>query len=332
MAYEKRENIRLIDLDCNYYKNYKKNYFFRQILNLKKYFKHIKELQNIINKEKPDYVVSLGYEENIIFPFLKRRNCKFIREFHNPDLNDILYKNKKKLIFQRIKNFLNNSLLKDFDIYIFLTEEDKQRRKNLQNKKSYVINNFITVEAQKIAKLQNKKALSVGRLEYQKGYDILIDVWKKVSEAYPEWKLEIYGTGKDRKKLSEKIERLNLTKNIFLKGQTNRIEEKYIESSIYILSSRYEGMPLVLIEAQSFGIPVVAFDSPCGPKEIIQNGENGFLCKFDDIREMSNKIIYLIENEEKRVKMGKLAKESTYKYQKDYIMNKWKKMLEKEKI
>ena len=191
-----------------------------------------------------------------------------------------------------------------------------------------VIYNFLDCIPRKNSNCKNKKIISVGRLEYQKGFDILIDVWKKVDEKHSDWVLEIYGEGSLRKELQDKIDSLNLTDSLILKGSEKNIQSKYLESSIYMMSSRYEGMPMVLLEAMSCGLPLVSFDCPCGPKDIIKDGENGFLVKFGNIEEMAKKINYLIENEDKRIDMGKKAKELSYNYLKEKIMNQWKELFE----
>ena len=131
---------------------------------------------------------------------------------------------------------------------------------------------------------------------------------KKVNEKHSAWILEIYGEGSLRKELQDKIDSLNLTDTLVLKDNEKNIQSKYLEGSIYVMSSRYEGMPMVLLEAMSYGLPLVSFDCPCGPKDIIKDGKNGFLIKFGNTNEMAEKINYLIENENERIKMGKKSK------------------------
>ena len=147
-------------------------------------------------------------------------------------------------------------------------------------------------------------------------------------KKYPDWTLEIYGEGTEREKLEKKINKLGLENSFLLKGVEKNIQNKYLESSIYVMSSRFEGMPMVLLEAMSCGLPVISFDCPCGPRDMIKYNENGFLIEFGNIKEMANKIEELIANEEKRKLFGKNARKSIQKYSKDKIMEEWIKLFE----
>jgi len=127
--------------------------------------------------------------------------------------------------------------------------------------------------------MTQKYFISVGRLEYQKGYDLLIDIFKKFKanpEAY-NWKLLLVGEGSQRKKLEAKIKNLDLTEEIILTGATKDVKKYYAMSDIFLLTSRWEGMPLVIDEAMFFQLPIIAFDCETGPREMINHGINGFL-------------------------------------------------------
>ena len=325
--YPLNEKVKHIDLELNYTDDLKYSFFKRVFIYLKKQFKHKKLLKDILKKENPEIIVSLGNHETFFLPNIVNKNIKTIREHHfnkNFRLQEI-----PKNIFYKLKfiydNFNEKKTVKKYNEFIVLTEED---RKQWNNNKMRVIYNFLDCIPRKNSNCKNKKIISVGRLEYQKGFDILIDVWKKVDEKHSDWVLEIYGEGSLRKELQDKIDSLNLTDSLILKGSEKNIQSKYLESSIYMMSSRYEGMPMVLLEAMSCGLPLVSFDCPCGPKDIIKDGENGFLVKFGNIEEMAKKINYLIENEDKRIDMGKKAKELSYNYLKEKIMNQWKELFE----
>lgn len=319
LSYKLDEKIKIIDLKINYFKNDNKNIVLKHFFNIKRYIFHWKKIIEIIKKEKPNYIISFGYEDKMILSFLKKQSFKLIREFH------IAKYDKSNSIVNIFKNILNNNLLKKYDKYVTLTLDDKSLRKD---NKTIVINNPLTNIPLESSKCKNKKIISVGRLEHQKGYDILIDVWKIISKKYPDWILEIYGEGRERNKLQEKINILGLEKTFLLKGVTENIQDKYLESSIYVMSSRFEGFGLVLIEAMSCGLPVVSFDCPCGPKEIIKNNEDGFLIKFSDIEVMAEKIEYLILNEEKRKLFGKNARNNVQRFSQKNIMYQWKELFE----
>ena len=144
----------------------------------------------------------------------------------------------------------------------------------------------------------------------------------------PDWILEIYGNGSERENLQNKINKLRLEKSFLLKGAEKNIQEKYLESSIYVMSSRFEGMPMVLLEAMTYGLPIISFDCPCGPKDIIKDNEDGFLVEFGNIEQMAEKIEKLISDEEKRKLFGKNARKNVERFSADTIMKEWKELFE----
>lgn len=312
------------DLEINYSDN-NGNFIKRVIKYLEKQKKHKKKLQELVNLYKPDIIVSLGDNDKYIIPNLKGHH-KSILEHHFEkkarlrENRGILYKIKEYIFLIKEKQ-----LLYKYNEFLVLTEEDK---KQWGNKKVKKIENPLTFYDERSASLTNKKVIVIGRLTYQKGYDFLLKIWKRVIEEYPEWILNIYGDGEEKEKIENFIKVNRLEQNIFLRGKEKNIQEKYLESSIYLMTSRYEGMPMVLLEAMSCGLPIVSFDCPCGPKDLIMNNQNGFICKFGDIDSMVNKIILLIENEEKRKQFGKNSKICSREYLEDKVMKKWKNLLE----
>ena len=232
-----------------------------------------------------------------------------------------------KKIKMKYREYKAKKIIEEYDIFLVLTEEDKINW-GRNNPKIKVINNPLTFYSNKNSSLNEKRVISLGRLHEQKGYDILIDVWKKVNNVHSDWVLEIYGEGEEREKLQNKIDEENLTNTFKLMGRTKEVYKELLNSSIYVLSSRFEGFGMVLIEAMVCGVPIVSFDCPCGPKDIILDGKNGYLCKFGDIDDMVKKIIYLIENGDKRKEMGEIGKKLSSKYLEDNIMNQWKELYE----
>ena len=317
--------IKIIDLKISYTNVLNCNFIKKKIkINLLK-SNHLKKLNAIVNEIKPDILISLGDIDRTI-SYKVNYSCKKILEHHvskkyfTGELTANNFFDKLKVTYReyREKQYLNK-----YDEFLVLTEEDK---KAWGDNRIKVINNPLPFDSKEISTCKNKKIISVGRLEKEKGFDILIDVWKKVNEKHPDWILEIYGEGSLRKKLQEKIDLLNLEDSLILKGNEKNIQSKYLENSIYVMSSRYEGFGMVLIEAMSCGLPLISFDCPYGPKDIIKDGENGFLVEFGNIEEMAEKINYLIENEDKRIKMGKKSKELSYNYSEEKIMNQWKEL------
>lgn len=213
------------------------------------------------------------------------------------------------------------------DRFIVLTKNDYDEWKDMVTQIEIIPNPISHIPA-KQSSLKEKRIISVGRLTYQKGFDMLISVWGIVGKKYPDWTLTIYGNGDDLNYLNDLIAAKGVN-NIFIHAAVPDIYDKYLESSIYVMSSRYEGFGLVLIEAMSCGIPCVSFDCPHGPGEIIIHNENGILTENGNVEKMAENISYLIEHEDERIRMGIKAKESIRRYQKDDIMKLWVDLFEK---
>src|SRR5690606_8031553 len=234
---------------------------------------------------------------------------------------------EKKIKWRNYRNLLQVKSLKkkvaQFDTLIVLTEEDALVwKKYFQNIR--VITNPITIQSEDImAPLASKDALAVGRLTQQKGFDYLIEAWKIVSEKFPEWKLHIYGEGELKNELAKQIQINQLDEVVLLHEPVKNIEKIYEKSSLFILSSRFEGFVLSLLEAMSCGIPVVSFDCKYGPTQLIENGKNGFLVPLPDTEKLAKQIIKVLEDEDLRNSMGKAAKETSKTYSVPAIMQKW---------
>lgn len=316
--------VKVIDLKINYYDTMftlNKNLILKKIkIELKK-GEHLKKLNKIVKDIKPNAIISMGDMSRGVVPRLRYR-CKKILENHFSIENFI---GEKKYLINFYRNYREKKLLNKYDEITVLTEKDK---KKWNNEKIKVIPNFLSFLPLEQADLEKKKVISIGRLSYEKRFDILIDIWAEIINKYNDWILEIYGEGDLKEELLKKIDNLKLEKNIFLKGSTKNIEEKLLDSSFYIMTSQTESFGLVLLEAASCGLPLIAFSGSDGPETIIENGKNGFLCKKENYGDMLNKIIYLIENKDIRKKLGKNARKlALEKYSEEKVMKKWIELL-----
>jgi glycosyltransferase involved in cell wall biosynthesis len=210
--------------------------------------------------------------------------------------------------------------VKRLDRFVVLTHEDATYWKGMTN--LTVIPNPITINQGQHTNGQSKQVIAVGRYTNQKGFDLLISAWKTVNKKHPDWILNIYGGG-NKDAYQKQIDEVGLTNVIKCNGPVSNIAEKYQESSIFVLSSRFEGLPLVLMEAMSVGLPPVAFTCPCGPRDIIHDGEDGILCENGNIEELAEGICQLIENEQLRQEMGQKAAQNIQRYTIDNIMKQW---------
>lgn len=210
-------------------------------------------------------------------------------------------------------------MIAKYDKFVVLTEEDREQWGRLKNIE--VIPNFLTVKTYR-SDCTAQRAIAVGRLSAVKRYDMLIDIWDRVDRGA--WKLDIYGDGDLREKLQVKIDKKGLGGSVTLHHATNDIMKRYEESSLYILTSRSEGFPMVLLEAMASGIPAVSFACKCGPGDMITNGKSGFI--IDDINDadaMAEKIELLLKNDTLRKEMGAEAEKEMGRYGKEAVVKKW---------
>ncbi|MCC5581555.1 glycosyltransferase family 4 protein [Microtetraspora sp. AC03309] len=178
-----------------------------------------------------------------------------------------------------------------------------------------------------LSPLTAKTVVAVGRLTYGKGYDLLIRAWAHVAARHPDWTLRIFGDGPRREKLQAAIDKRELTGKVLLMGSVDDVGSELAQASMYVLSSRREGMPMVILEAMSKGLPVVSYDCPTGPAELITHDHDGLLVKPEKIHAMADAICLLIEDEERRGKLGANAADKAAGYDIDVVGARWEELL-----
>lgn len=294
----------------------KEGFLAVKILFLKRH-KMIKKIKQLDSK----IIISTRYNfSSWLGKYGKKEPIKIAQE-HNH------HNNNKKYIKKVVKS------LKNIDYFMPVSQELTDfYSEHINNKetKCIYIPHGLEYYPEKIADLKKKNIISVGRLVSVKGFLDLIDIFKEVVVKDSDWILNIVGAGEQYDELKKKIIDLDLEKNIFLLGNKNRNElnKLFLESSIYVMTSYSESFGLVLIEAESFGIPLIAFDSAQGAKEIIQDNNNGFIICNRNRKEMIDKILTLINNEELRNAMGQAGRKLSEKYRKDNIFKEWTNFLE----
>ena len=315
--------VHLIDLDINYYEDdYKSRWNVLKGIFIKRK-EHKRRLKSVLNNIQPDIVISVGQSEKNMIPAINGK-WNTIREFHFV----------KDYRLRQAKSFFDKMLawggnwydfhfkIKGYDQIITLTHEDKETNwKGWKNVS--VIPNPSTFHTDHTSFLSEKKVISVGRLTPQKNYASLIRAFKNVADKHPDWILEIYGDGPQEIELKSFITKLNLEKHVFLKGFSSNVKEVMINSSIFVLSSIFEGLPLVIVEAMACGLPVVSYACPCGPKDIISEGKDGFLVNINDEIALANKINLLIENEKLRKQMSNAVIIKSEQYSIENITSMW---------
>lgn len=327
--YKLHPSIKLHQLDVNYDDLYGLPFYKRFIRYIIKQSLFKKRLDKCLKKIQPDITISLLRRDINFINDLTDGSIK-IGEIHFNKANYRVFENKLfPRIIQRIISNCWMALLiqkiKKLDKFIVLTHEDAKEWKSI--KSTTVIYNPLPFQPPQKSTLRNKQVIAVGRYMPQKGFDRLISAWKIVSLEYPDWILKIYGDGM-KDELQSQIDALKLNDVCFLEKNVPNIMEKYLESSIFTLSSRFEGFGLVIIEAMACGLPIVSFDCPCGPKDIIHNNVNGILVPNGDIKKLAQGILSLIRDEKQRHRMGDEAYISINRFKIENIANQWKILFE----
>ncbi|MCF7560775.1 glycosyltransferase family 4 protein [Sabulilitoribacter multivorans] len=316
-CYTFNNNIIFKDLKINYCRS--KSYFHP--LNLLKSIKHIFRLKKTIKNINPDVVVVCSHSSDTYFvPFINKSIPK-IKEFHYSKSIEENKRNKHGITLKKLFFSFTDYVEKKYDKIIILNPDES---KYYKSNNTIVIPNPLTFFPEKVSNLNSKIIISAGRIAPVKGYDKLIDIWANASKKLPEWELHIYGDGNSiyLKQLRDKIGALNLQDTLSLKGSTDNIEAKMLNASIYVMTSHNECFPLVLLEAQACGLPIISFDCPHGPRNII-NKDNGLLIPVSDIHLFANKLVELASESKELQIMGENARKNAYNYSVDKIMAMW---------
>ena len=281
------------------------------------FYLYLKNLIQVVKFTKPDLIIVCDDGlKGFFLPLLFKRTYHMIYERH---VSIQVFGNTKG---SRLKLYLMRKLALLYDRFIVLTNENKNEWKGLTN--ICVIPNMSPFYSLKTSTLRSQKAIAVGKIAYQKGYEYMIEIWSYVHKEFPSWQLHIYGAKSSTYfNILEKIKYYNLENVVFLHDPEKHIEEKYLDSSIYLMTSRYEGLPMVLIEAMTCGLPCISFNCPCGPKDIIIDNVNGFLIPNNDIKLFAEKVLLLIRDEQKRLNMGQNARETSQNYSQNYLSSIW---------
>ena len=317
------DGVRMIDLGINYSDDNGKNVFKKIGGYLKKRREHKAKLTELLMQEHPDIVVSLYPSESSFIPDIKDGSKKVL-ELHFNKFFRLQYNRKGLLgLIDRWRTKQDEKIVRKFDKFVVLSQEDKGYWGKLPNIE--VVPNAAMRMTDKYSDVTAKRVIAVGRLDYQKSFDRLIQAWEIVqkNEKYSDWHLDIFGQGEWRDMLQQMVAERNLTNTLSINKPTNAIGDEYARSSMLVMSSHYEGFPMVMIEAMACGLPVVSFDFKCGPKDIISHGENGLIVKDGDIDGLAAAMMRLMDDEEYRNILSVNARKVTETYSEEAVMEKW---------
>lgn len=315
------KRIRCIDLHVNYEENNGKSFLNKLWHYPWKQYRHKKRLREVLCQEQPDIAISMFCNDAGFITQLDDGSKKLL-EIHFSKFKRLQYGRKGLWRLADLwRSQQDENTVTRFDKFVVLTEEDKGYWGDLSN--ITVIPNALTFSTPQRASLSNKKVIAVGRYTYQKGFERLIEAWQTVAPRFPDWQLDIVGEGEERETLQRQINAYGLERQIALVSPTKEVEKLYLEASLLVLSSRYEGLPMVLLEAQAFGLPIVACRCKCGPADVVTDGEDGFLVADGDTQELAQRMMALMADEALRQQMGRKAKVASHRYDEENVMKQW---------
>ena len=305
--------------------------FLEKYLGTKKLLRlYEQQLQAYIKKNSIDLIVSLGGKELEFLHRMKTNSAKICELHFSIDIRkQFILSRGNSPLYKLIGNYRRWQMIqqtKKLDQLVVLTKEDEEKLK-LTHQNVTQIYNFSPLAPTVKAPLNQKKIVAVGKLDPQKGFDLLIEACRFIKN-WDGWILEIYGQGPDEEQLRSKISFYELEKHIFLKGITRKVEEVYHSASFYVLSSRFEGFPMVLLEAISFGLPIVSFDCATGPNEVIVNDDCGILVDDGNTEKLGEAIQRMISSREEREWKSERAFQKSKLFSKDEIMKQWTDLFE----
>lgn len=321
--------VKMIDLDINYAVDNQRSPLAKIVSYFRKRRLHRKRLSRLLLKERADLVVSLYPSESSFIPRI-RDGSKKVLELHYNKFFRLQYNRRGLLrLADRFRTWQDERIVRRFDQFVVLTHEDAAYWGALPNL-TVIPNAAIQTDTPQADTRNSHRVIAVGRLDYQKGFDRLIEAWNLLPVALREtWNLAIFGQGEWQEKLTQQIRHLHLEESVRIYPPTTEIAQAYASSAFLAMSSHYEGFPMVMIEAMSCGLPVVTFDYPCGPKDIIRDGENGFLVKEGDIEGLSQALGRMMTDEDLRICLGKTARLVLDTYRENTIMQQWTQCFQK---
>ena len=300
----------------------------------------IKSLRKFLKKEQINLIICEGLGP-VLQVFAATRGLPIKVIFHEHSnaearLEELITKDttwKHRYHMQSLQHIINRYM----DGFVVLTQKEADFYKDcfcVPEEKIHVIYNFLDDTLLSGAvhyDVASKAIITVGRIANEKGYEYLIEVAKKVFAQHPDWHWDIYGgDGKEEyvRHIRDLISENELENYVFLKGIYDNIYDMYPKYGIYVMTSRYEGLPMVLLEAKAKKLPIISFDIHAGPSDIIRDGIDGYLVPPFDTDAMADRICYLIEHPEVRKDFSDHAYGNLDKFRKETILTKWKDLIE----
>lgn len=329
LFYPLSDKIKVVNLDIDFEKLWTCSFAKKIFVYLKKQRLFKKALTKELMRLRPDITISLLRREINFLNDIKDGSRK-IGELH---VNRANYRNFEanesncaKSLFAKFWMRSLVTKLTRLDRFVVLTEEDKSAWPELQN--ICVIPDPLSFSPTQHSLLAEKRVIAVGRYVYQKGFDLLLQAWTIIEKQFSDWELVVFGDG-NREPYEHQMKELGIDRNrCHLNGPTADIQKEYVNSSIFAFSSRFEGFGMVLVEAMACGLPVVSFGCPCGPKDIVRDGEDGFLVANGNVDDLAQQLMKLMADDNLRTVFAHRARQNVQRFNMEHIASRWKSLFE----
>lgn len=282
-------------------------------------------VKNLLERETYDFCISMmGGAEFGFLPTIKDKSIKIAELHFSIGYNKLMSSNILEKIYHYIVEQKFYFYARRYAKVVVLTKKDKE---NLIQyvRNTIVIPNPITVTPETLANNDNKVIIFVGRFEFEKGVDLLLNIWEIVTKQIEGWELRIFGSGSEESEIKKAIYAKKLS-HITINHPTSNISAEYEKASIFVMTSRSEGFPLSLLESMAFGIAPISFDCPNGPKEIIGEKTNGILIENGNIKSFAEKLVDLIQDNDYRKEISTNARKRAAVFSVPEVMGKWIKL------
>lgn len=318
------ERVHLIDLGVGYEQTNGLSRLQRWRAKLSQKRLHRQLLTDCLDRIQPDIVISTMEEDGEVLSKMTL-SCLKIVELHYSKVRRFNEYPRGRYDLARFWDWLRTKAderaVESFDHLVVLSSADMEAWHCMPRRS--LIPNPTSFKAEELSSLQKKRILAIGRYSYEKNFETLIRLWADLAPSYPEWCLEIVGEGYLRSFFEDLVSELRLGHQIALSNKTVDAKSKYLNSSIFVLTSHYEGFSLVILEAMTCGLPVVSFDCPSGPREMIIHNKTGYLVAQNNVSEMKRALISLIENASLRFQMGRDGHARSLDFSVDVVMPQW---------
>ena len=315
------EAVQQYDLGINYDETNGRGILAKLFSYPAKHRKHKSRLRKLLSRLQPDIIISMFGDDATLLPKMKD-GSRNVLEYHFSKLKRLQYGRRGLWrIVDIIRTKLDERTVKHYDRFVVLTQEDAGYWGELPN--IQVIPNPLPFVSSETSPCTSYRVLAVGRYDFQKNFSKLIELWGKIAPKYPDWHLDIYGDGTLRRDLEQQVQALGLSDTVHLAHSTHQMPEVYRGASIYVMTSRYEGLPMVLLEAQHMGLPIVSFACPCGPRDILHSGKDGYLIEQGDDAAFIEALSSLMDSESERIRMSANARQASSRYEVDAVMAQW---------